>query len=604
MDTHLFTSIIRVGTRDRNGGTANPVRDSGHQTRQKPTPYTVNHEMSFRGGFVRSKSGVCSKPCVPVCPVLPTLPDQGGLVPVLWNPSQQASLGSTAGQTDASPLDAPIYTLLVISTQWLDEGLVFRFQSWPSDMRYDDAIASSALAEVDLVLQEAVPPGTVLNVVMRETGCAIWAFSGSKTYAIGGAGIPAAYFTRLRSLLCLSFAPTASGAWTPALGRPMFAIGFYFPEVVSTASDACARVVPTGGKVTAPNFPDQYSTVANSWSILYEVVFPNRVDLQLGSDAASSVCVAVDAIKYFTGLTTHAMGSWSNLRPQIAQPWTILRDNYVSTNNWVYYGQGSDGLPHGYVTPETGPFDIAAMSGQLVPVYFQPRFKDIATDTAPIDNPAGAPIRDSGFAQLGLLVAAPLQPNMAVYFTIDEYDDVYRGFGPRNPLAPAGAHFINDSPSFIWVTGSKVVPAGTVVFIDNIGADAGAITIVNAHDTYDDVGAITYNRVNGQAVTSVIALGTWTQMEDSNPEPKFVCAVLSAQYAGNFPVLAPTVTINPFRFSAQGIYGQGMVFDNTGLPGTVQAPLINSAPFTTLPFGTVVPPASLPTFVGMSSFSF
>lgn len=519
-------------------------------------------------------------------------------MPVLWQPLVQTSLASLDPEVPA------FFTLNLLTTQWIDKGILLRFQMWNgADTTYYGAIGDSTLVEWDLIVREAIPPGTTLVVAMRETGTAIWGFTGRKTYATGGAGIPAALFGANNSCLCFAFAPTTSGAWTPARGRPMFAIGFNHPSPPQMGSnsdgDECGTVpTPGTGQPTAPNFPDQWSDVPDPWTFVYEVVYPYIQPLTIGADR---FCAPVLGIKFEAPIPVYPTGSWSNARDSIAQPWTIIKDNYLSVNNWQYYSVAETAV-FSVLSPAVGPFVFAAMPGQLVPVYWQPRYKDINTDTTPQD---GTPLA-TNFARLGLLVTSPLQPNMSIYFTNDEFDASNGGFGPRRATTGV-APFINTNPAFTWVTGSSVIPAGTVVLIDQIGADVGPITVQDAHDSAADVGAIIGNRINGEAVPSLMALGVWLAWGAGGARPiaagMFTCAALSDQYAGDFPPLSPCLTIHKDRFVGQVIYGMNRVFDNKNLFGTVQAPLVNCANFTQLTIDTAVAATELPTFLNMSNFA-
>lgn len=548
-------------------------------------------------------------------------------MPVLWQPSLPTTLASLDPSIPAQ------YTLNVITTQWIDVGVVFRFQMWPgcddstacpasgspgevsSAFTYADAIAASALVEFDLVVSQAIPPATVVVVAMRETGTAMWGYTGSETYADGGAGIPLAFFRPNNSLMCLAFAPTVSGAWTPVNGKAMFAIGFSHPEPAQLGYGTQAPCASTTGNCgvatsydaqrSAPNFPDQFSTYSQPWEIVYRVVFPYFTSRLLAGDTTET-CVPTLGIKFQATDPVYPSGSWSNLRDCIAQPWVVDKPNYLSPTNWAYYYVLEPDASIIDRSPDVGPFELAAMPGQLAVVYFQPRYKDIDTDNAPIDNSSPAPQRDSGHAQLAMLVTSPLQPQQNIYFTTDGYDSNNGGFGPRNPSVGT-AQFLHTQPSFTWVTGAAVIPAGVVVFIDNIGDDTNTITIQDAHDSDADVGHIIRNNIAGQAVPGIIVLSVWETFGRGSARPvlgsMFVTAALSDQYAGDFPELSPMLTINRYRFVGQNIYGRNKIFDNRGLPGTVQSPLINSATFEKLPYGTAVDTLDMPVFRHMSHFA-
>jgi hypothetical protein len=355
------------------------------------------------------------------------------------------------------------------------------------------------------------------------------------------------------------------------------------------------------------------------WIFKYSVVYPNHVTVQVGEGEYK--CANVQGIKFYMGdgLTCFATGSWTNLRDRISQPLTIVQNALETVSNWAMTGLvDEDTVPAqvGWTDPTPGPtFTLAAAPGQLVPVYWQPRYQDIQTALEPIVGKTGAAYRDSGSAEIALLVTSPLQPNQTIYFTNEQFNDVSRGFGPRNPVSGS---FLNPQPAFAWVTGARVIPAGTVVFIRNIGADADPITIQDAQNSAADVGSIPGGgiAIAGQAVPSLMVLGAWLQHNPSEAAAttladKFACAALSDQYAGDYPPLSPTLTINQFahQWTGQVIYGMGMdgigeVFDASGMPGSVQSAAINSAEFRALPFNTAILPASLPKFLGMECWSF
>jgi hypothetical protein len=516
-------------------------------------------------------------------------------MPVLWNPSVQTVGGSE-----------PTYTCLLQTTQEIAVGVMFRFQMWDSNTTYLDAQTGEDLASWDLIVSTAIPANKTLVLVMREVNTALWEFNGATTYASGGAGIAATYFGLNKTLFATAYVPTASGVtttWAPANGEPMFGIGFYEPE---TPGAPCVRITPVGAMFSAPNLPNQFSSYPSPWKIKYTVVYPSRVTALI---EGVETCIDVTAIQYST--ETYVTGEWSNLRNHISQPWTTIRENFDSVNRWAYRGTvvGEPSIVVGWTDPTPGPFRLAAAPGQLVPVYWQPRYQNIRTADEPIDAPVTAAYQDSGAAQIGLAVTAPLQPGQSIYFTIDEYNDVSRGFGPRNPTTGA---FIRNQPSFVWTVGAVPIAAGTVVFIDNIGADLpSSITIQNAHYSSADVGAITVipgNPINGKAVVSLIVLGAWLQSDPGEMTitpiaDKVVCAALSDQYAGDFPPLSPTLTINPSVWVGQNIYMQGQTINMCGNPGSVLAPVINAAEFTELVFGTIVPPQSMPFFEGLHTWT-
>jgi hypothetical protein len=542
---------------------------------------------------------------VSVCPVLPTLPAQGGVMPVLWQPSVQTDL-------HLADLDVEqAYTLLLITTQWIDVGVVLRFQMWAGEtVTYLDAVEGGGLTQWDLVVSTAIPPGTVVVANMAETGTALWNYTGSTAYSTGGAGLPLAAFQERASLLCFAFVPTTSGLWAPATGEPMFAIGFNHPPAPQMGT-ACAEP-QVGAEATAPNFPDQYSDDPR-WTFVYEVVYPAQQTVVLGG---STTCATALGIKFqqFETYGAFPVGSWSNLREIIAQPWTVLKDNAYSTSRWVLYSLAEAIILADAITPNPGPFTLTAAAGQLVPVYWRPRYKDIDTDTTPIQGNLA-----SDWAELAVLVTMPLYPGTAIYFTNDEYNSASDGFGPRRTDA-AGATFITQAPYFTWRTGCAVIPAGTVVLFTGIGgstvsgpstANPTRIVVVNAHDT-DNAGSVGFAEyadsltAGNQAVTSLIAMGIWITQGIGAAKPitagSFVCAALSDQYAGDFPNLSPGLTIHKDRFVGQVVYGLNRVIDNQNLPAPVQAPMINSADFTELDWADVVFPGDLPRFCGMACY--
>ncbi len=556
--------------------------------------------MSFTSvtGVNRERGGACRKPCPPPCPVGPVVPEQGGVMPVLWQPTVQTTPGLLAPSEEAQ------FTLNMLSTQWISRGILLRFQMWNGlDLTYSGAIATNQLVEWDLIVRVDIPPGTLLVVSMRETSTGIWGYTGPTVYASGGAGIPVPFFQRGNSLLCLAMAPTPTGAWAPQYGEPMFAIGFNYPPLFQMSG--CGASEPLGAQITAPNFPDQYADLVDGdrrFDIKYEVVYPQAQPYMIFGDT-DWICVTVTGIKFQT-IPTYPVGSWTNARDVIAQPWTYIKENIYSVNSWTLLS-AQEAVELGITrTPDVGPLTLVPMAGQLVPVYWQPRYKDINTDTTPIST--GPLVTDS--ATLALLVTSPMQPHMAVYFTNDQFDAQNGGFGPRNATTGEG-RFLNMNPSFVWTAGARVIPAGTVIYISNIGADAGPIYVQDAHLPQNDVGSITYNRINGQAVTSLIGLGVWSQFlyDAFAARPldasMFVCAALSDQYAGNFPLLAPCVTIHKTRFFGQVIYGRNKIISGKDLPGTVWAPMINSADFTLLEWNTGITPADMPVFVNMCDFA-
>ena len=522
-------------------------------------------------------------------------------MPVLWQPIAQTSL-QLANTTVPS-----IYTLNVITTQHIDKGVLFRFQMWDGlTATYDSAVAADSIAEFDLVVQQDIPAGTVLVVKMAPDSTALFGFTGTATYASGGSGVPATFFKSGASLLAFAFAPTASGGWSPARGKPMFAIGFTVPDASQVPSSCVAAGYPAAGvSLTAPNFPDQWSASTVNWTFHYEVTYPYVASNNgmLGSAA----CVRVPGIRVSSLNTLYVKGSWHNLRDILAQPWTVLKDNYLSTSRWVMYVTTAAPGATFSMTPDVGPFVLAAVPGQLAPVYWRPRYKDIDADSAPVPTRGQSfTYRDSGSAELGLLVTEPLQANQTIYFTHETYNAGVGGFGARNVVSGA-ASFVVHTPSFQWTTGSEPIAAGTVVLFRGIGAAAPArITVHDAHDTGANVGVVSHVTINsgaGTPITSLIVVSEWVQQFVGSARPvaagAFITAVLSDQYAGDFPPLSPGLTTPITRFSGAQIYGRGKIFDNNSLPGQVQCALINSATFTQVYNNEPMPAKDLPVFVNL-----
>lgn len=531
-------------------------------------------------------------------------------MPLLWRPKVQTSFATLDPATPAA------YTLIVVSTQLIRAGISFRFQMWDGlNYTYAQAITDGVLAEWDLILSQDLQPGTAVVVSMTTTGTSMWGFTGTQTYASGGASVPAAVFTQFASLLVFARQPTDNPeVWTPpAQGHPMFAIGFNFPTGVGDRTEPCLEQVladfPAAAAETAPNFPDQYASAALTAGIRrkqfqYEVVYPVAQPYTL--DDGTTDCFIVDGIKVLEE-PLYPLGSWTNLREVIAQPWTTIAANVISVNNWVALNDPrytTDDVP--YMSPNSGPITLTAMSGQLVPVYFRPTYKDIdSPDYIPGPFTAQPP------AELAVLVVSPLAPNQSVYFTNAEYNYSEGGFGPRRDTT-GEAPFVYADPAFTWTTGVAGVPAGTVVLFSNIGG-TGDMTVVNVHDTTTSVGSITSCAINilplsNQAVTSLIALGVWANsgnIYSSTPIDlgAFVCAAISDQYAGDVPPLAPCITIHRDRFVGRVIFGRGITFDSTGKPATVWAPLINSSPFLQIAWDETLTSADFPVFTGMTCFS-
>jgi hypothetical protein len=521
-------------------------------------------------------------------------------MPLLWQPVVQTSLATLA------PSSAALYTLLVVSTMRIQRGVLLRFQMYDGQRHiYDYAAANGLLTQFDLILSQDIPPATVLVVSMRETGTSLFGYSGTAVYSAGsGAGVPSTFFTLGASLLCFAFAPTVNGSWTPATGMPMFAIGFNYPP----SYPECSHEPPMLGSAlaTAPNFPDQYAAAGTQprWVFTYEVVYPV---LQYVPEV--DACLDVPGIKYEGLVTKYAAGSWTNLRDIITQPWTVIRaPNFLSVSNWEYYTALEEYALPSFLSPDTGPFVAACMPGQLVPVYWKPSYRDPASDEMlPIQS---GPLVGA-YAQIALLVTSPIPGGTITYFTNDQFDAANGGFGPHQS-GIGTATFVDNNWSFAWTTpATRVIPAGTVVFIDNIGnPEALEITIRDAHDSTAVVGAISIpvgGTIQSEAVPSLIALGAWSEWAVGGSRPlvasMFVCAALSEQYAGDFPLLSPALTIHKDRFVEQVVYMQNRIIDNRNLPGTVQCAMINSSNFQRLAWGTEVTPESMPFFRGMDMFS-
>jgi hypothetical protein len=525
---------------------------------------------------------------------MPAVPDQGGIVPVLWQPEIQTSLA-------ANPYGPPTFTLNVITTQWIDEGVIFQFQVW-NGLQYtyqyvSDSVTGSdgLLGKFELIVRKPIPPNTVLVVSITSTATTMYSYSGAVQYSNVGTGLSCP-FTRFSSCICFAYAPTTTGARVPERGQPQFAIGFNYRN----ASDPdqlqnCTPSTTYTPLATAPNFPDQFSNYSTPWVFLYSVVYPCMQRFPVVDPSILPDCSDVVGIKFEFSIAANSRASWSSLRNIITQPYTVHRDYYESVTHWYPYSSIPLFVGNEVLTADMGPFQWAAMAGQLVVVYFRPRPLEIDTNTEPI--PGYDP------AEIAFLVTVPIPPNSTIFFTIDAYDSLHSGFGPRDNST--SGNFINQDPSFRWTTVSDIVPAGTVVFITGIGTSD--IRIQDAQYMLN-VGHILGNTTIGRAVVSVIALGVWTNFGSGSARPidasQFITAALSNQYAGDFPSLAPCLTINKNLFYGPGIYGQYQLFDNMGLPGTVQAPMINSAVFKLLPKDTIVEPTTLPVFTNMACFHF
>jgi hypothetical protein len=81
--------------------------------------------------------------------------------------------------------------------------------------------------------------------------------------------------------------------------------------------------------------------------------------------------------------------------------------------------------------------------------------------------------------------------------------------------------------------------------------------------------------------------------------------VTSDQYAGDAPPLSPALTMPITRARGAVAFGLNQVVDGCGLPGSAQAAIINSTPWTVLTEAkadTVVP-TDMPVFLGMQGWS-
>ena len=490
-------------------------------------------------------------------------------MPVLWQPG--------VATTNIA------FSLNIVATQYIGSGVALTFSVYDGlRMTYEEALAtvvtlSPKYFSFSLTLTRAVPPGTVLVVSMTSTTTAIWGYTGTTQYTATGLGLPAQAFLTvapLTTLLCFASVPSTSNPDAPVVSQPMFAIGYnYMPDPPPVGSlQGC---IISGASNSAPNFPDQWSAGLASWVFLYTVVYPAVVKV-------GNVCSLVVGIKFLEGPPAYCFGSWTGLRGLITQPYTVVEDNFQSVSRWAPYASTNGVFGYTSVT-DVGPFVLALMEGQLTVVYFRPLPKVQGTQSTPVSNI---------YSELALLVTAPIAPHTYVFFTINQYDSTNNSFGTIDDgvFTPAA------SPTFQWVTGSTTILAGTVVLFTGIGSLT--VAVVDAHGVAD-VGSINANFSNGLAVVSIMAMATW-----SSPPTNFITAAISNQYAGDVPVLSPCLTMNNNLFFGPMIYGQGLVFDNDGLPGTVQASVINSSLFKLIPDAEAVVPTSLPAFVNMATFHF
>jgi len=310
--------------------------------------------------------------------------------------------------------------------------------------------------------------------------------------------------------------------------------------------------------------------------------------------------------------------------PFVVDQWYTI----VSTGS----GPSTDFMSIGAASNDPGTIFQATGAGAGTGTAYQTTLESAAivnSTLIPVQTGSGA---WTAAAQLGLLVTAPIPPRSIFYFTVQPYNGALSGFGPSNPLISGDSAcdnqeaFVANAPSFEWVTGSCVIPAGTVVFIDNIGGTNSGeqiCTIVNAHCALDpdcpavsQVGAIvdytladSNAGVQGSAVPSIIITSDWTNYGAGAPHPlpasRFVTAVTSDQYAGDAPPLSPALTMPITRARGAVAFGLNQVVDGCGLPGSAQAAIINSTPWTVLTEAkadTVVP-TDMPVFLGMQGWS-
>ena len=571
-------------------------------------------------------TAVCTAPC--------ELP-QGAIMPVLYNPGVFTVLHPAINN------EAVTFTLNVVTTVPIAVGTVFRFQFFDGlNTTYTQAFGAGAISQVDVLVKKQIPVATVVVVACTHNSTTMVGFSGSAVYGTTNQAVsPTRGFVTNATCLAWAFVPTATNAypyttWVPVAGTPQFTIGFtnQVPAVAGTCFSTGTLpnpIVFTPEQETAPNAPNQWlnEPVAQTWTWLYNIAFPAAyaVETVVVSAATQPLCQAVFGIKVEDGVTVHVSGSWTNLRDILAQPWTSLQVNSRSPTRWVPYRFRIPSEQETSVTvpPSVGPFQLAAEPGQLAVVYFRPR-QQVTT----VCNPAlatttllpafsGPWIAD---AQLGLLVTSPLPARTILYFTVEPYNEALSGFDPSNPMVEAftvcagGTAFVTNAPGFQWVTGSCVIPAGTVVFIDHIGSATQDPVVVDAHDTgANRVGAIVANTLatatteGGSAVPSIAVLSDWVSGGVGSPRPlaasRFVTAVLSDQYTGDFMPLAPTLTMPTTRASGAVGYGLNRVIAAGGLPGPVQAALVNGGAWTHIPDGTEVGPANMPVFTGLGGWA-
>ncbi len=518
-------------------------------------------------------------------------------MPVLWQPIAPTNLNPI------SPNPAS-YTLIVIATQDIDVGVIFRFVMWDGlNYIYNDSEATTR-SVFELTTIEKIPAGTKVIVSMTTLSTKMIGYNSSAIYSTTGTAIPAANFKQYNSLIALAYVPAPSGGSGPAGGQPQFAIGFsYHPalqEGCNLIDPPTPLTITSVVNTTAPNFPDQFSGVPNPIIFNYEIVYPTVVP---GSEDS---CYRTYGIKFQDQVETFVTGSWLNLRQVLAQPDTIIQNGYETINNWVPYCTLSspplDLPPYSTSSPPpfNGPFNYVLQEGQLAVVYFKPYPANYAQDTA-ITSTSGLPIGPLGLpfgpAEIAVVVTVPIPAASTIYATVLGYDAANNGFGPRNPDLPV---FVNLLPTFTWITGNVPIAAGTVILFTGIGNYPSAISVQDAHNSAANVGSV--NSYNFPAIFPVVSVSFMASWGIGAPQ-RFITAALSNQYVGDYPTLSPSLTIAPSPFALPSIYGQGQTFNNGGLTGTVQSAMVNSGAFATLGWTTPVPPASLPIFKNMATFS-
>ena len=493
--------------------------------------------------------------------------------------------------------------LHMVTTQWIDKGILLRFVFYDGyNSTYADALTYGRVVQVDLLTKSAIPPATILQLNTSLDACTLQGVNGATVYSTVTGGISAQTVVSwgAASLLVFAFEPTTaylSDTTTvtylpdiPLKGVPQFAIGF---SNLYPAADP-------GASLTAPNFPNEYSTFPDPWVFKYSVVYPWVYNTIAAPPGAPSADITGIKVQFDTTYPLLAVGSWSSLRTLLSQPTTYIfgldsDDTLVSSPSvWQAYNILS-GKP-----TDVGPFLFCAMPGQLAVTYFKPAPMDTATESTALPS--------YGPAEAAFLVTAPLPPNVAVYFTVDAYNSQFKGFGVANVHS---GRFQIVEPSFTWVTPVTGVPAGTTVLITGIGGGSSTIRIVDARGILD-VGSIV--RVNhlftlsAVSVTSLIVLGLWQYSGVGTNVPvlntNFVTAALSDQYGGDLPVLAPGVTLPLYVFTGPAVYGYGRIFNCACLAGPVQAVMINNADFTQLDVSAPLDPSVLPIFEGMCSYRF